>query len=116
MANMARLMRSRHATSVLMLVCALGAGAAQARDRDAGPQEPRPRPGMGESLRRIERESGGTVLSAQPQQRDGREVYRVKLITPQGRVRVLHEDPARVPRAEAQRPKIRQDGRRPYDE
>ena len=48
--------------------------------------------------------------------RDGREVYRVKLITPQGRVRVLHEDPARAPRAEAQRPKIRQDGRRPYDE
>lgn len=44
------------------------------------------------SVRRIERETGGHVLKAQPIQRDGREVYRVKVVTPQGRVRVVEDD------------------------
>ena len=44
------------------------------------------------SVRRIERETGGKVLKAQPIQRDGREIYRVKIVTPQGRVRVVEDD------------------------
>lgn len=44
------------------------------------------------SVRRIERETGGQVLRAQPIERDGREIYRVKIVTPQGRVRVVEED------------------------
>ena len=44
------------------------------------------------SVRRVERETGGKVLKAQPIQRDGREIYRVKIVTPQGRVRVVEDD------------------------
>ena len=44
------------------------------------------------SVRRIQRETGGEVLKAQPIQRDGREVYRVKVLTPQGRIRIVEDD------------------------
>ncbi|MEO7478235.1 MAG: hypothetical protein ABIT64_03270 [Lysobacteraceae bacterium] len=44
------------------------------------------------SVRRIQRETGGEVLKAQPIQRDGREVYRVKILTPQGRIRIVEDD------------------------
>ena len=54
------------------------------------------------SVRRIERETGGQVLKAQPIQRDGREVYRVKVVTPQGRVRVMEDDSGPPPRAPVQ--------------
>jgi hypothetical protein len=47
--------------------------------------------GLPASVRRIERETGGEVLKAQPIQRDGREVYRVKVLTPQGRIRVVED-------------------------
>ena len=49
--------------------------------------------GLPASVRRIERETGGEVLKAQPIQRDGREVYRVKVLTPQGRLRVVEDAP-----------------------
>ncbi|MEO5595685.1 MAG: hypothetical protein ABIQ97_00850 [Lysobacteraceae bacterium] len=45
-----------------------------------------------DSVRRAERETGGQVLRAQPIQRDGREVYRVKVLTPDGRVKVVEDD------------------------
>ena len=49
--------------------------------------------GLPASVHRIQRETGGQVLKAQPIQRDGREVYRVKVLTPQGRIRVVEEIP-----------------------
>ncbi len=49
--------------------------------------------GLPASVRRIQRENGGQVLKAQPIQRDGREGYRVKVLTPQGRIRVVEEMP-----------------------
>ena len=49
--------------------------------------------GLPASVRRIQRETGGQVLKAQPIQRDGREMYRVKVLTPQGRIRVVEEIP-----------------------
>ena len=45
------------------------------------------------SVRRVERQTGGEVLRAEPMQRDGREVYRVKVLTSDGRVRVIQDDP-----------------------
>ncbi len=48
-----------------------------------------------ESVRRVERQTGGEVLRAEPMQRDGREVYRVKVLTSDGRVRVIQDDPQR---------------------
>ena len=46
-----------------------------------------------ESVRRVERQTGGEVLRAEPMQRDGREVYRLKVLTADGRVRVVQDDP-----------------------
>lgn len=48
-----------------------------------------------DSVRRVERETGGEVLRAEPMQRGGREVYRLKVLTPEGRVRVMQHDPQR---------------------
>jgi hypothetical protein len=46
-----------------------------------------------ESVRRVERQTGGEVLRAVPMQQDGREVYRLKVLTRDGRVRVMQADP-----------------------
>ncbi len=46
-----------------------------------------------DSVRRVERQTGGEVLSAEPMQRDGRQVNRVKVLTNDGRVRVMQVDP-----------------------
>jgi len=62
--------------------------------RDSGQMRFDPRDGgLPASVRRIQRETGGQVLKAQPIQRDGREVYRVKVLTPQGSIRVVEEIP-----------------------
>ena len=50
--------------------------------------------GLRDSVRRVERQTGGEVLRAEPMQRDGREVYRLKVLTSDGRVRVVQDDPA----------------------
>jgi len=49
---------------------------------------------MPDSVRRVERQTGGEVLRAEPMQRDGREVYRLKVLTADGHVRVLQDDPS----------------------
>jgi hypothetical protein len=56
------------------------------KDRDTGSTLP-------DSVRRVERQTGGEVLRAEPMQRDGREVYRLKVLTADGRVRVVQDDP-----------------------
>ena len=48
-----------------------------------------------EAVTRIERETGGRVLSAERRTRGGREVSRIKVYTPEGRIRILWDDPAR---------------------
>jgi hypothetical protein len=55
-----------------------------------------------ESVRRVERQTGGEVLRAEPMQRDGREVYRVKVLTSDGRVRVIQDDPQSQGRSDRQ--------------
>jgi hypothetical protein len=87
--------------SLLLIAIPLGLLAAPASARTDEPEPARreaPRSGMNESLRRVEKETGGTVLSAERQQRGGREVYRVKVLDSQGRVRVVQDDPAHAPR------------------
>jgi len=73
---------------LVLLVAALGAGQAMAQKRppkiDAPPAD---------SVRRAERQAGGEVIRAEPMQRDGREVYRMKVLTADGRVRVVQDDP-----------------------
>lgn len=49
----------------------------------------------GARVRQVER-AGGRVLQAEPMQRGGQEVYRFKVLTPEGRVRVMQGDPRDV--------------------
>ena len=49
---------------------------------------------LSDSVRRVERETRGQVLSAERLQYDGRELNRVKVVDDKGRVRVYVDDPA----------------------
>ncbi len=81
---------------VLVLLSAALAGPARAQQVERVVPEPRvesPRSELPESVLRAERETGGQVLRAESMQRDGREVYRLKVLTPDGRVRIMRDDP-----------------------
>jgi hypothetical protein len=74
-------------------VLAVLAGAAHAQ-QDAPPSAAEMRRSeLPESVLRAERQTGGEVLRAESMQRDGREVYRLKVLTPDGRVRIMRDDP-----------------------
>jgi hypothetical protein len=85
---------------LLLLVASLGALSAVAQDAPAPPPAPTPPPievrsqreDAGARIRQVER-AGGRVLQAEPMQRGGQEVYRFKVLTPEGRVRVMQGDP-----------------------
>lgn len=72
------------------------------RDDDRRPQRDHDRRGgnaaLAEAVRRVERRTGGQVLSAERVPYDGRDVSRVKVVDSSGRVRVYMEDqPGRGP-------------------
>jgi hypothetical protein len=99
---MSRLSRLLRKALHPMLFLGTGAAWAQATPPHAPP--PRHEPptdrrdsngGLQGSVRRVERQTGGEVLRAEPMQRDGREVYRLKVLTSDGRVRVVQDDPDR---------------------
>lgn len=60
--------------------------------------------GLPASVNRVERETGGRVLSAERRNRGGHEVNRIKVYTPEGRVRVMWDDPRRESARPAQVP------------
>lgn len=62
-------------------------------DREQGDRDRR-RSELSDSVRRVERETRGQVLSAERLQYDGRELNRVKVVDGNGRVRVYVDDPA----------------------
>jgi hypothetical protein len=54
---------------------------------------------LAESVRRVERATGGQILSAERVPFDGRDMNRIKVLDQTGRVRVITEDPqSRPPR------------------
>ena len=66
------------------------------RDDDRRPRDHDRRGGnaaLAEAVRRVERRTGGQVLSAERVPYDGRDVSRVKVVDSSGRVRVYMEDP-----------------------
>lgn len=111
---------------LLVLLTALAGGAAAQAYAQAGPphrdrgqgagaqQDPDPGRGnrdrrgseLSDSVRRVERETRGQVLSAERLQYDGRELNRVKVVDGQGRVRVYVDDPSKRGRGE---PRTRRD-------
>lgn len=76
--------------SALLLSALLASSAVVASDRAEGPHARLP-----ESVRRVERETGGKVLQVRPIQRGDREIYRMKVLTPDGRVKIMQDDPKR---------------------
>lgn len=73
----------------------------QAQQRERGQQgsQARPATDLSDSVRRVERRTGGRVLSVEQVPFDGRDVSRVKVMDDRGRVRVYMDDP-RQARAE----------------
>ncbi|GAB1596678.1 hypothetical protein PAGU2638_23570 [Lysobacter sp. PAGU 2638] len=58
------------------------------------PHESRPEErSLAESVRRVERATGGEILSAERVPFDGRDINRIKVLDQTGRVRVITEDP-----------------------
>lgn len=53
---------------------------------------------LSDAVRRVERRTGGQVLSAERVPYDGRDVNRVKVVDSSGRVRVYMDDPAKPER------------------
>ncbi len=70
----------------LLVVLSAPAGAADDEERYAR---------LPESVRRVEQETGGKVLQVRPIQRGDREIYRMKVLTPDGRVKIMQDDPKR---------------------
>lgn len=92
--------RPRLVAIALLSVFAAGAGSAMAQGRDQNERGERSdqqrhadRRALADAVRRVERATGGEVLSAERVQSDGRDVSRVKVVDASGRVRVYMGDP-----------------------
>ena len=46
-----------------------------------------------EAVSRVERDTGGKVLHVRPIRRGDREIFRMKVLTPEGRVKIVLDDP-----------------------
>jgi hypothetical protein len=77
---------------LLLLAAGLIAPVVQARDATDPVR-------MRESVSRAERETGGKVLRAEHVRRGDRDIYRLKVLTPEGRVRVMQDEQRRPLRA-----------------
>ena len=90
---------NRFIALVVFLSAALVVAPSTADQRKGGGTSDAPRAetksSLTDSVRRVERQTGGEVLSAEPVQRDGRQVNRVKVLTNDGRVRVMQVDTQR---------------------
>lgn len=88
-------------TLTICVLALLPLSLALARSDEPQNAEPRERPTLDDSVKRVERDTGGRVLQAESIQRDGREVHRVKVMTDDGRVQVMRRDSRRPERREA---------------
>lgn len=81
-------------SACLLLLCAAGLASPELKARDATDPVR-----MRESVSRAERETGGKVLRAEHVRRGDRDIYRLKVLTPEGRVRVVQDEQRRPLRA-----------------
>ncbi|SIP86874.1 PepSY domain-containing protein [Solilutibacter tolerans] len=97
-------MRLALATSILVLSLLPAVGVAQGLPLQAA--EPRmptrtaafappAKQGMPDAVRRVERQTGGQVLNVESMRFQGREIHRVKVLEPGGRIRIIVDDPGR---------------------
>lgn len=69
-----------------------------------GPERGQGRDELSDSVRRVERDTRGRVLSAERVPYDGRDVNRIKVVDQSGRVRVIMDDPDKKAPAPAPAP------------
>lgn len=78
----------------VLLGALLLAAPALAKDAADKRSDDRPERALSNSVRQVERNTGGRVVGAERIERSGgRDINRVKVVTPEGRVRVIHHDP-----------------------
>lgn len=63
------------------------------RERQRAWPEQRVGQGMPDAVRRVERQTGGQVLNVESLRFQGREIHRVKVLEPGGRIRIVVDDP-----------------------
>lgn len=97
-------MRLKLATLSIVLMILPLAGLAQVLPQDVQlPRSPAREPvfnppanqGMPDAVRRVERQTGGQVLNVESMRFQGREIHRVKVLEPGGRIRIIVDDPGR---------------------
>ena len=49
-------------------------------------------PSLGDAIELVKKQTGGRVLAAQSERVEGRELYRIKVLTREGEVRVVYVD------------------------
>lgn len=108
---------ARYPSVILLATLAVGTGSALAQGRDGQGQEgvvrqsqaaaePRPQNrhagnrGLSAAVRRVERRTGGQVLSAERVPYEGRSLNRIKVVDATGRVRIYMDDPRAARRNE----------------
>jgi hypothetical protein len=101
---------------LVVLLALLGSGVAWA-DKPA----PRGNSGLPDSVRRVEQQAGGEAIHVESMQRDGHDEVRIKVLTSDGRVRVVRVDPQAPPPRRGSRQDARDrtdhdDGGKPGDE
>ena len=89
---MKRVLASIVIVLVAFIAAPVSANQSKANDNDNEAPRVETKSSLTDSVRRVERQTGGEVLSAEPMQRDGRQVNRVKVLTNDGRVRVMQVD------------------------
>ncbi|WP_254200203.1 MULTISPECIES: hypothetical protein [unclassified Lysobacter] len=102
--------------SLLLLAALMAtAGMVWAQDRGdhdrggRGHERGNDRQALSDSVRRVERRTGGQVLSAERVPYDGRDVNRVKVVDSSGRVRIYMDDPQSRDRPQQEPPTRRDD-------
>ncbi|MFP7723042.1 PepSY domain-containing protein [Lysobacter sp. A3-1-A15] len=101
---MIRLLTATVLLVLLAMIGPLGEARAQSAPQRESParhdrgERGEDRRALSDAVRRVERRTGGQVLSAERVPFDGRNVNRVKVLDASGRIRVYMDDP-RAPRA-----------------
>ena len=69
-----------------------GARMAEPRPQGQGNETPRPMSSLSDSVRLVQRETGGRILGAERVPYDGRDINRVKYMDERGRVRYMDDE------------------------
>lgn len=86
---------------LILLLCAAPASYARGADGEgargrqvAADSDKQAAISLGEATKRVQKNTGGRVVSAQTVQEDGRSLHRIKVLTGQGEVRIVYVDAA----------------------